>query len=377
VHGHWSYARNGVMILNFFYKNIVPTCVLFWFQIYNGWSASYLFAYVYVLFWNSLFTLLPVVAIGVFDRFLDADVLMAVPELYRFGRQGTWFNLRSFFVYMIDGAYQSVVIFFFVLYAYQSPTSRKDGYDMYINEFSTTMALSAVMVANFYTGLMATAWTFWIFFALGFGLAIVWGFTAIYSIVSPAYAVTVLYGNDHYVLQSANFWLSLLLTFFLAFTPRYLAKAWNFGYNPSDIDIMRWMHEKEPHRDLASVRGRGLGAMKRPRPTSIAASHASRRTSRTGSIMTLERPRMSIDVRSASRTDMATGLVSVDRGFDFATEENGVAMRRMQSNLSEKRISNRNLALPQDNRKGKLSLKRGLKSLTRRRVLSSETGTGS
>lgn len=32
---------------------------------------------------------------------------------------------------------------------------------------------------------------------------------------------------------------------------------------------------------------------------------------------------------------MATGLVSQDRGFDFASEEGGVAMRRMQSRLSE------------------------------------------
>ncbi|KAJ6602623.1 phospholipid-translocating ATPase [Mycena vulgaris] len=379
VHGHWSYARNGTMILNFFYKNIVPMGVLWWFQIYNGWSASYVFAYVYVLFWNSLWTLLPVVAIGVFDRFLDADVLMAVPELYHFGREGYWYNLRSFFIYLIDGTYQSVIIYFFIHFTYQSPTSRKDGYDMYLNEFSTTMALSAVMVANMYTGLMATAWSFWIFFALGFGLAVVWGFTAIYSLVSPAYAVTVLYGNDHYVLQSAYFWLCLLLTFFLAFFPRYIAKAWNFGYNPNDIDIMRWMIQKDPHHDFRNdvrIRGSALGAMKRPRPVSIAASHLSRRTSRTGSIMTLDRPPPSIDPRSASRTDMATGLMSVHRGFDFATEENGVAMQRIQSHLSERRLSSRNLALPSvsNKTKGKLSLKGGLKSLTRRRVLSSEAG---
>lgn len=37
---------------------------------------------------------------------------------------------------------------------------------------------------------------------------------------------------------------------------------------------------------------------------------------------------------------MSTGIVSVDRGFDFATEEHGVEMRRVQTNLSERRISN-------------------------------------
>ncbi|KAJ7638744.1 phospholipid-translocating ATPase [Roridomyces roridus] len=350
VHGHWSYARNGTMILNFFYKNIVPTFILFWFQIYNGWSASYLFAYVYVLFWNSLWTLLPVVALGVFDRFLDAEVLMAVPQLYHFGREGNWFNFRSFTVYMLDGVYQSVVIYFFIHFTYQSPTSRTDGYDMYINEFSTTMAIAGVMVANLYTGLMTTAWTFWIFFALAFSLCVTWGFTAIYSIISPGYAVTVLFGNDHYVLRSAYFWLGMLFTFCVAFTPRYLVKAWNFGYNPSDIDIMRWMREKEPHRDIATAvqegaRG-GLSAMRQDRRASLhsrRASQQARRVSRVESVMTLERPRPSFDPRSASRTDLATGMVSVDRGFDFATEENGVAMRRIQTNLSEKRMSNRNL----------------------------------
>jgi phospholipid-translocating ATPase len=43
---------------------------------------------------------------------------------------------------------QSAVIFFFIRFTYQSPTSRSDGYDVYINEMSTTMAMSAVMVAN-------------------------------------------------------------------------------------------------------------------------------------------------------------------------------------------------------------------------------------
>lgn len=40
VHGHWSYARNGNMISNFFYKNIVIIGALFWYQIYDGWSSA-------------------------------------------------------------------------------------------------------------------------------------------------------------------------------------------------------------------------------------------------------------------------------------------------------------------------------------------------
>lgn len=36
----------------------------------------------------------------------DADVLMDFPELYRYGRERTWFSLKLFFFYMIDGAIQ-------------------------------------------------------------------------------------------------------------------------------------------------------------------------------------------------------------------------------------------------------------------------------
>ena len=45
---------------------------------------------------------------------------------------------------------------------------------------------------------------------------------------------------------------------------------------------------------------------------------------------------------------MSTGERSVHRGFNFSTEENGVAIRRMQTDLSERRQSSRNLANTQD-----------------------------
>lgn len=31
---------------------------------------------------------------------------MAIPELYRFGREGTWYGLRLFSIYMLDAIYQ-------------------------------------------------------------------------------------------------------------------------------------------------------------------------------------------------------------------------------------------------------------------------------
>ena len=81
------------------------------------------FEYTYLLFWNSFWTLCPVVAIGLFDRvvgaytalltsdagayrYLDDHVLMAVPELYRYGQEGKYFGVKLFTVFMFEGVIQ-------------------------------------------------------------------------------------------------------------------------------------------------------------------------------------------------------------------------------------------------------------------------------
>ncbi|KAG7448365.1 phospholipid-translocating P-type ATPase [Guyanagaster necrorhizus] len=348
VHGHWSYARNGNMILNFFYKNIVCIGVLWWFQIYCGWSSNYVFEYTYLLFWNSFWTLAPVIAIGIFDRLIDADVLMAIPELYRYGREGKWFGLKWFTVYMFDGVYQSAIIFFIILYGYFSPTSRTDGYDQHLQEFSTTMVFSAVIVANLFNGLNTNVWTGWVFFAVFIGIILLWLYTVVYNAISPGWFVTLVYGNNTFLFRSALFWLALPITVCVSLAPRYIAKAWKFGFAPDDIDILRYIRKIDPGRDLYSVHqedGIGLKAMKRPLEGDDALSRRTSRSSYASMTAGPSRPGVhsGADIRLASRTDMSTGIRSVHRGFDFATEEGGVAMSRMQSHLSERRTSSRNL----------------------------------
>lgn len=144
--------------------------------------------------------------------------------------------------------------------------------------------------------------------------------------------------------------------------PRYLAKAWKFGYMPDDIDIVRWNRKMNPQRDLGhdAYFAAPLAAMRRShsmrrsisrprsRPVSMA-SHAD-------SVTTVDR-RPPAEPLAGSRTDMSTGVRSVHRGFDFATEEGGVAMRRMQSNLSEQWQSRRSLPLSDREPKRKSSLR--------------------
>lgn len=105
---------------------------------------------------------------------------------------------------------------------------------------------------------------------------------------------------------------------------------------------MRYIAKKEPWRDVAHDAQMGGALREMVRPTMA----MSRRSSRTESVASAPFVRPPIDIHHGSRTDMSTGEKLVNRGFDFSTEEQGVAMRRIQTNLSERRASSRNLVLP-------------------------------
>ena len=201
--------------------------------------------------------------------------------------------------------------------------------------------------------------------------------------VSPGWIATGAWGNDHYLFHSAYFWLCLPITIVFSLMPRYLSKAWKLGYMPDDIDIVRRYHAMYPDRDFEKDAhlDAPLQAMKGHAKRSSTSIHqdtpgsgSARPMSIAESVATIDARRPSMSLRAGSRTDMSTGLASVHHGFDFATEEGGVAMRRIQTNLSERRASSRNLPLSeQPTRKGSrlFSLRRNRKKSTSQQPSSS------
>lgn len=85
VHGRWSYRRLAETISNFFYKNMIWTFSIFWFQIYCNFDVAYIFEYTYILCFNLFFTSVPVILMGVLDQDVSDTVSLVVPQLYRRG----------------------------------------------------------------------------------------------------------------------------------------------------------------------------------------------------------------------------------------------------------------------------------------------------
>lgn len=203
------------------------------------------------------------------------------------------------------------------------------------------MAIGAVTVVTVFVGANISTWTAWVWGALGIEIVIIWVYTvsvacsadyllltktsvqAVYSAIQPSWFPTYVYGNNHYLFQSAYYWLGLLFVVPLALLPRMIAKAYKFMFHPSDMDTVRYLHKLDPSHDFTRDREHGgVGYLKR----AVSTTHGVRRMSLL--------QRKNSNLRTGSRTDMATGLRTTNTGFDFSMEENGVALRRLQSNLS-------------------------------------------
>jgi len=192
-----------------------------------------------------------------------------------------------------------------------------------------------------------------VWFAVSIGVLLVWGYTGIYSLVSPGWFWTPAYGNSYFLFRSVLFWFCIPLAFALALLPRFMIKSIRSYYWPSDLDLLKEIKRSHPEYDFAHhplLGGRG-----KVDNVSMSDSRVSSRVPSRAHDYPPHAPlvRPSMEGAARSVTDMSLGGVqSTHRGFDFASEEGGVHIRRMQSNLSERRLQALGINNPDGSREG-------------------------
>ncbi|KNE59459.1 phospholipid-translocating P-type ATPase, flippase [Allomyces macrogynus ATCC 38327] len=253
VHGRWSYRRISVMNLTFFYKNIIWTFVLFWYQCYCGFSGSIVFEYSYVVFACSVFTVIPSMLIGILDQDVPDYQALAFPKLFIGGLRQEQYNTVRFWLYILDAIYQSLVAFFFGYLLYTDAIVSPLGYSSDLYEAGTAMAAYAIITANVYMVLNIKSWSWLTFVGFPLNVALfplyVWVY-AIYSSDSP------IAGLERVLLANPTFWLSVPLAVLVAVAPRLLLEYWRSNYLPTDVDIVREMSTAQ----FAAAVGDGIDA---------------------------------------------------------------------------------------------------------------------
>ncbi|OTB18222.1 hypothetical protein K445DRAFT_55124 [Daldinia sp. EC12] len=111
VHGRWMYLRTAKYILATFWKELVFYIVQAQYQHWNGYTGTSIYESWSLTVFNALFTSLPVILLGMFEKDLKAETLLAVPELYSFGQRSEAFNVKKYLAWMFTGAVDTVVIY--------------------------------------------------------------------------------------------------------------------------------------------------------------------------------------------------------------------------------------------------------------------------
>jgi phospholipid-translocating ATPase len=115
VHGRWNYIRTCKYVVGTFWKEMLFYLTQALYQRYNGYTGTSLYESWSLAMFNTLFTSLPVIFMGIFEKDLAASTLLAVPELYTKGQRDGGFNIKIYLGWMFMAASEAMVVYFSML----------------------------------------------------------------------------------------------------------------------------------------------------------------------------------------------------------------------------------------------------------------------
>ncbi|KAG8453626.1 hypothetical protein GDO86_000310 [Hymenochirus boettgeri] len=211
VHGAWNYNRVAKCILYCFYKNIVLYIIEIWFAFMNGFSGQILFERWCIGLYNVMFTALPPLTLGIFERSCRKENMLKYPELYKTSQKALDFNTKVFWVHCLNGLFHSVILFWFPLKALQHDTVFGNGktsdYLLLGNIVYTFVVITVCLKA----GLETSHWTLFSHIAI-WGSILLWiVFFGVYSSLWPAIPLAPdMSGEADMMFSSGVFWMGLL-----------------------------------------------------------------------------------------------------------------------------------------------------------------------
>uniref|UniRef100_A0AAZ3QRS4 Phospholipid-transporting ATPase n=1 Tax=Oncorhynchus tshawytscha TaxID=74940 RepID=A0AAZ3QRS4_ONCTS len=211
VHGAWNYNRVSKCILYCFYKNIVLYIIEIWFAIVNGFSGQILFERWCIGLYNVIFTAMPPLALGIFERCCKKENMLKYPELYKTSQNALGFNTKVFWAHCLNGLLHSVILFWLPLLIFQHDTVSWNGktpdYLLLGNMVYTFVVITVCLKA----GLETSSWTLFSHIAI-WGSVFLWVlFFWLYSTLWPVIAIAPdMSGQAEMLFTSGVFWMSLL-----------------------------------------------------------------------------------------------------------------------------------------------------------------------
>ncbi|XP_052203630.1 probable phospholipid-transporting ATPase 5 isoform X2 [Diospyros lotus] len=211
VHGHWCYKRISKMILYFMYKNIVFGLTLFYYEVYTAFSGDVLYDDWFMVMFNVVLTSLPVIALGVLEQDVPADVCLQFPALYRQGQKNIYFSWERILGWILNGAVSSLAIFTINIYAL-SPAAFEDlGQVADLSHMGAIAYTCVIWTVNCQIALILSHFT-WIQHLLIWGSILCWYiFLFFYGALPPGYSGTAFHILMEAIGPAPMYWAVTLL----------------------------------------------------------------------------------------------------------------------------------------------------------------------
>lgn len=250
VHGRWNYMRICKYTVGTFWKEMMFYLTQALYQRWTGYTGTSLYESWSLSMFNTLFTSLPVIFIGVFEKDLLPQTLIAVPELYTKGQRNGGFNFKVYLGWMFMAASEAMIIYFTMLGLFGSSkfTSPRNNNDLY-SLGSLTFTACIILITTKLTILEMHNKSIVVVIAF---IASVGGWFLWMMILA-----TIYHNNNEYDVKSgfldrfgrnALWWLTLLLTVVSTLGLEIAVRSLKAAYLPTDVDLFQAYERDLPIR---------------------------------------------------------------------------------------------------------------------------------
>jgi len=240
VHGRWNYVRICKYTLGTFWKEMLFYFTQALYQRYNAYTGTSLYESWSLSMFNSLFTSLPVIFMGFFEKDLHAETLLAFPELYNFGQRNFGFNLKIYLQWVLMAASGSILIFFLMLGLYAQATFTQDNGLYSMGSLTYTACVIIIATKLQFWEIQNKTVTAAIAMFLSIGGWFLWNI-----ILGALYKDNVIYNVKGGIFKrwgrNALWWLCLLLIVVAVWAFEVMVKMIRMAWWPSDVDQFQRM----------------------------------------------------------------------------------------------------------------------------------------
>ena len=245
VHGRWNYLRVSKYTLGTFWKEMLFYLTQALYQRYAGYTGTSLYESWSLSMFNTLFTSLPVIFMGIFEQDLRASTLLAVPELYHsLGHLNNGFKIKIYLAWVALASCQAVIIFFLVLGLY-GQSIFTTGQDLYaMGDLTFTACIIVIATKIQFWEIHNKTYTCAISMFCSIGGWFLWNI-----ILSSTYTNNVIYdvkdGFFDRFGRNPLWWLTLILIVAACWALEIGIKVLLRAYLPTEADIFREL-QKDP-----------------------------------------------------------------------------------------------------------------------------------